>query len=102
MGMVHPFLDHADNEDLIICPALTTTQNRHYTVLIINFLQQPYTLRNGFHIAIFSILTPKQAKYIKPVKPTTLRHLLNKNHDDAIQYLNTFLKMPQSEDSNET
>ena len=39
--------DLEDNNDLIISTALRTTQNRMCTVLINNFLEQPYTLKTG-------------------------------------------------------
>ena len=63
-----------DNDDLIICPVLATTQNRKFTVLINSFTQHPYTLKKGCHIAIFSILTPEQTKYIKPVNSAPLHY----------------------------
>ena len=48
-----PDLDY--NDDLIICPALTTTQNINYTVHIKNFLEHQSTLKKGCHIATFSL-----------------------------------------------
>ena len=59
-------------------------------------------MRKGFHSALFSILTPEQANYIKPVNPAPLRQFLDTNYDDAIQCVNALLKMPKSEKSNET
>ena len=38
--------DLEDYDNFIICPALTTTQRKQNTVLINNFLGQPYTKRN--------------------------------------------------------
>ena len=77
--IIQPSPDLKDTEDLIICPALTTTQNRKYTLLIHNFLEHTSTLKKGCHISIFSILTPEQTKYIKPVNPALLRRLLHAN-----------------------
>ena len=71
-------------EDLLICPALSSTQNNKHMVQISNFLDHPYTLQKGTRIANFSILTPEQTIHIRPVNPTSVRHLLNHNHDDAI------------------
>ena len=53
-------------------------------------------------MANFSILTPEQTKHIRPVNPTTVRHLLNNNHDDAIQYINSLLKTSKTNEVNET
>ena len=81
-----------NNEDLLICPALSSTQKNKHMVQISNFLDHLYTLKKGMHMANFSKLTPEQTKHIRPVNPTSLRHLLNNNHDDAIHYKNSLLK----------
>ena len=67
-----------------------------------NFLDHLYTLKKGTHIVNFSILTPEQTKHIRAVNPTSVRHLLNNNHDDAIHYLNSFLKTSKIDEVNET
>ena len=95
-----PFLEN--DEDLLICPALSSTQNNKHMVQISNFLDHPYTLKKGTHIANFSILTPEQTKHIRPVNPTSVRHLLNSSHDDAIHYINSLLKTSKTNEVNET
>ena len=77
---------------LLICPTLSSTQYNEHMVQISNFHDHPYTLKKGTHIANFSILTPEQTKHIRPVNPTSVRHLLNNSHDDAIHYINSLLK----------
>ena len=47
------------------------------------------------------MLTPEQTKHIRPVNPNSVRHLLNKNHDDAIHYINSLLKTSKSDEINE-
>ena len=71
-------------------------------VQISNFLDHPYTLKKGTYMANFSILTPEQTKHIRPVNPTSVRHLLNNNHDDAIHYINSLLKTSKPDELNET
>ena len=71
-------------------------------VQISNFLDHPYTLKKGTHIANFSLLTPEQTKHIRPVNPTSVRHLLNNNHNDAIRYINSLLKTSKIDEVNET
>ena len=71
-------------------------------VQISNFLDHPYTLKKGTHMANFSILTPEQTKHIRPVNPTSVRHLLNNIHDDAIHYINSLLKTRKTDEVNET
>ena len=53
-----PLLEN--DEDLLICPALSSTQNNKHVVQIINFLDHHFTLQKGTHIANFSILTPEK------------------------------------------
>ena len=67
-----------------------------------NFLDHPYTLKKGTHIANFSKLTPEQTKHIRPVNPTSVRHLLNNSHDDAIHYINSLLKTSKTDKVSET
>ena len=71
-------------------------------VQISNFLDHPYTLKKGTHMANFSILTPEQTKHIRPINPISVRHLLSNNHDDAIHYINSLLKTPKPDQVNET
>ena len=70
-------------------------------VQISNFLDHPYTFKKGTNIANFSILTPEQTKYIRPVNPTSVRHLLKNNHDDDIHYINSPLKTSKTDEVNE-
>ena len=95
-----PLLEN--DEDLLMCPAFLSTQNNKHIVQISNFLDHPYTLKKGTHMANFSILTPEQTKHIRPVNPTSVRHLLNHNHDDAIHYINSLLKTSKPDEVNET
>ena len=95
-----PLLEN--DEDLLICPALFSTQNDKHMVQISNFLDHPYTLKEGKHIATFLILNPEQTKHIRPVNPTSVTHLLNNNHDDAIHYVSSLLKTSKTDEVNET
>ena len=101
-GLVQPSPLLENDEDLPICPALSSTQNNKHMVQISKFLDHPYTLKKGTHIANFSIMTPEQTKHIKPVSPTSMRHLLNNNHDDAIHFINSLLKTSKTDQVNET
>ena len=95
-----PLLEN--DEGLLICPAISSTQNKKHMIQISTFLDHPYTRKKGTHMANFSILTPEQTKHIRPVNPTSVRHLLNNNHDDAIHYINSLLKTSKTDEVNET
>ena len=94
-----PLLENV--EDLLICSAISSTQNNKYMVQISNFLDHSYTLKKGTHMANFSILTPEQTKHIRPVNPTSLRHLLINNHDDANHCINSLFKTYKTDEVNE-
>ena len=95
-----PFLEN--EKDLLICPALSSTQTNIHIVQISSSLDHPYTLKKGTHIVNFSILTPQQTKQNRPGNPISVRHLLNNNHDDAIHYKNSLLKTSKTDEANET
>ena len=99
-GLIQPSPLLENDEDLLICPALSSTQNNKIMVRISNFLDHTYTLQKGTHITNLSILTPEQTKHIRPVNPTSVRHLLNNNHDEAIHYINSLLKTSKTDEVN--
>ena len=101
-GIIQPSPLLENDEDLLICPALSSTQNKKHMVQISNFPDHPYTIKKGTHIANFSILTHEQTKHIRPVNPTSVRHLLNNNHDDAVHYIYSLLKTSKDNKINET
>ena len=101
-GIIQPSPLLENDEDLLICPAITSTQNDKHMVQISNFLYQPYTVKKGTHMANFSILNPEQTKHIRPVNPISVMHLSNNNHNDAIHYINSLLKTSKTDEFNET
>ena len=101
-GIIQPSPLLENDEDLLICPALSSTQNIKHMVQISNFLDHSYTLKKGTHIANFSILTPEQTKHIGPVNPISVRQRLNNSHDDAIHYKNSLLRTSKTKEVNET
>ena len=50
----------------------------------------------------FLNINTRASKSIRPINPAPLRHLLVTNHDDSIQYVNAFLQITKSEETNET
>ena len=68
-----------------------------------NFTDQPYKLYNKpikkeMHFAIFSVMTPDQMKYVRPIDPVSTLYLLNENEEDAIYYINSLLKANRNND----
>ena len=105
-GIFQPSSLLENDKALIICPTLSSTQTNKHMVQISISLDHPFTIKNGTPKASFSILIPEQTEHIGPVKFTSVRHLLNNNHDDAIQYIkqyiNSLLKTSRTNEVNET
>ena len=60
-----------------------------------NFADHPYTLRRGSHVANFSVMSPGQMKYVKPIEPVTTWHLLQDNLQNAAFYVSSLIKSPK-------
>ena len=101
-GVIQPSPLLENDEDLLICPAILSTQNNKHMFQLGNFLDHPFTIKKGTHMANFSLLSLEQTKHIRPVNPTSVKHLLNNNHDDAIHYINGLLKTSKTNEVNET
>ena len=99
-GIIQPSPLLVKDEAPLLCPALSSTLNDKHRVEISTSLDDPYTLKKGMHKAYFSIVTAERTKHIQPVNPTSVRHLLNDNDNDAIHYTNTLLKTSKAHEIN--
>ena len=68
-GILQPSNDLADDGDITFCAALVTLIQGQVTIHVNNFTDQSHTIKRGSHIANFSVLTPEQMKYVKPIDP---------------------------------
>ena len=55
--------------DITFCAAIVTLHEGAMRIHVNNFPDQPYKLKKGMHIAIFSVMTPEQIKYVRPIDP---------------------------------
>ena len=79
--------------DFTFCPVLVTTLNDgNISIPVNNFTDHPYKLKKGLHIASFSVMTPEQMKYVKPVDPASTWHLLQNDQKQAAQYVSSLIK----------
>ena len=101
-GIIQPSPLLENDEDLLICPPLSSTQNNKYIVQISNFLDHPCTLKKGTHIANISILTLEQTTHIETINTTSMKHLLNNNHDDAFLYIIRVFRTSKADGVNKT
>ena len=100
-GIIQPSHALTEDGDIAFCTALVTLTQGQIAIHVNNFTEQPYTLRRGSHIANFSVLTPEQMKYVKPIDPVTTWHLLQGNPENAAYYASSLNKSPKNEDHKE-
>ena len=100
-GILQPSNDLADDGDITFCAALVTLTQGQVTTHVNNFTDQSHTIKRGSHIANFSVLTPEQMKYVKPIDPVTTWHLLQDNPENAAYYASSLIISPKTDDSSE-
>ena len=100
-GILQPSNDLAEDGDITFCAALVTLTQGQVAIHVNNFTDQPYTLKKGSHIANFSVLTPEQMKYVKPMDPVTTWHLLQENPEHAVYYASSLIKSPRNDEDKE-
>ena len=95
-GILQSSNDLAEDGDITFCTALVTLTQGQVTVHMNNFFDQSYTLKKGSHIASFSVLTPEQIKYVKPINSVTTWHLLQDNPENVAYYASSLIKSPKT------
>ena len=83
-GILQPSDLLNEESDVNFCAAIVTLNQGTTRIHINNFTEQPYKLKEGLHIANFSVMTPEQMKHVRPINPVSTWHLLNENEEDAI------------------
>ena len=78
--------------DTTFCPALVTLNDGNKSIPVNNFTDHPHKLKEGLHIASFSVMTPEQTKYVKPVDPATTWHLLQNEQEQATHHVSSLVK----------
>ena len=100
-GILQPSNNLTDDGDIAFCAALVTLTDGQVLVHLNNFTDSPYTLKRGTQVANFTVLTPEQMKYVKPIDPVTTCHLLQDNLENAAYYARSLIKSTKPEDFKE-
>ena len=100
-GILQPSNALIEDGDITFCAALVTLTSGQVEIHLNNFTDHPYTLKRGSHIANFSVMTPGQMKYVKPVDPVTTWYLLQDNPENAAFYVSSLIKSSKPEDFRE-
>ena len=83
-----------ETASLIISHSMSTKIDRKIAVRVTNTTESPHTINKNTQIAEFSVVTPEQSKFIKPVDMAILS-MIPEGDPDLITYLNELHKQDQ-------
>ena len=90
-GTVTPVEKFTESASLILSHSMSTIISRKIAVRVTNTTEPPYTINKNTQIAEFSVVTPEQSKFIKPVDMAILS-MIPEGDPDLITYLNALLR----------
>ena len=97
-GILQPSYFLHEENDITFCPTLVTLGKiSMVTMAIYRYLSitsriTPKNSKKGLHIASFSVMTPEQMKYVKPVDPASTWHLLQNDQEHAAHFVSSLIK----------
>ena len=100
-GTVTPVEKFKEPASLIIFHSISTITDTNIAVRVTNASESPYINNKNTQFADFSVVTPEQCKFIKPVDMAILR-MIPEGDPDLITYLNELLKMKKPDHQNTT
>ena len=98
-GTVTPVEKFTESASLIISHSMSTIIDRKIAVRITNTTESPYTINKNTQSAKFSVVTPEQSKFIKPVDIAILS-MIPEGDPDLITYLTELLRTNRPDQSN--
>ena len=90
-GTVRPVEKFKETASLIISHSISAKIDRKIAVRVTNTTESPYTINKNTQNAEFSVVTPEQSKFIKPVHMAILS-MIPEGDPDLITYLNELLR----------
>ena len=100
-GTVTPMEKFTETASLIISHSLSTITDRKIAVRVTNIRESPYTINKNTQIAEFSVVTPEQSKFIKPVDMAILS-MIPEGDQDLITYLTELLRTSKQDQQTNT
>ena len=101
-GILQPSDLLSEEGDITFWPVVVTLNDGSILIPVNNFTHRPYKLKKGLHTANFSVMTPEQMKYVKPVDPASTWHFLQHDQEQAAHYVSSLIKTnknPQNPDN---
>ena len=93
--------EYIEAASLIISHSMSTIFDRKIAVRVTNTTESPYTINKNTQIAEFSVVTPEQSKFIKPVD-TAILSMIPEGDPDLITYLAELLRTNKPDQQNNT
>ena len=100
-GTVTPVEKNTESASLIISHSMSTINDRNIAVRVTNTTESPSTIKKNTQIAEFSVVTPEQSKFIKPVD-TAILSMIPEGDPDFITYLTELLTTNKPDQQNNT
>ena len=100
-GTVTPSEKFTETASLLIYHSMSTIIDKRIAVRVTNTTESPYLIKKHTQIAEFSVVTPEQSKYIKPVDMAILS-MMPQDDPDLTAYLNELLRTNKPEQQNDT
>ena len=98
-GTVTAVEKFTETASLIISHSSSTLIDRKIAVRVANTTESPYTINKNTHFAEFSVVTPEQSKFIKPVDMAILS-MIPEGDPDLITYLTELLRTNKPDQRN--
>ena len=100
-GTVTPVEKFTETASLIISHSMSTIFDRKIAVRVTNTTESPYTINTNTQTAEFSVVTPEQSKFIKPVDKAILS-IIPEGDLDLIIYSAELLRTEKPDQQNNT
>ena len=100
-GVINPATNYCSGDALVVASSISTASNRKIDVRVTNTTPTPYTINMNTTIAEFKIMSPEEAKELKPLNTAALKVLTEDDSEDAIVYINELLKSSDKTSNNQ-
>ena len=100
-GTVKPVEKFTETASPILSHSMSTITDRKIAVRVTNTTESPYTINKNTQNAQFSVVTPEQSKFIKPVDMAILS-MITEGDPDLITYLTELLRTNKPDQQNNT
>ena len=80
-GVVNPAINHCSGNTLVVASSISTVENHQLDIRVTNTAHTPYTIKKNTTVSEFKIMSPEEAKELKPlntVAPRCLPRMIQK------------------------